>query len=190
MVHIVTASASGSVMRETHLPRSMSTIPQGQQLQQTPEDGEKKMAAQEASERRLDEYSDRIDYYDRGKGGYPVNGYSEWNDPYVERNESYGGREYYGGYQDRRRVPMDNEYYVEQFQDPRMGNVCARTCGTLPMAKPSGTVPVPSVNIQGSVLGKSVGTLDGRYSGKENASGSGKRVSGKLFKSLYYYCLM
>lgn len=102
------ASASGSVMREAHLPRSMSTLSQGQQFQQsqrahnatTPtivlskEDSptEKKINLHEVPDRRLEEYSERIDYYDRGKGyQMAVNGYSDWNDPYQERKNDYVG---------------------------------------------------------------------------------------------------
>ena len=100
-------------MREAHLPRSMSTLSQGQQFQQrsashqvtTPtivlskeeSPTEKKINAHEASDRRLDEYSERIDYYDRGKGyPVPVNGYSDWNDSYSDRKNEYIGGELKG----------------------------------------------------------------------------------------------
>ncbi|KAL0273170.1 UNVERIFIED_CONTAM: hypothetical protein PYX00_005908 [Menopon gallinae] len=159
-------------MREAHLPHSVSGLPEGQQPRmgqplpqsKTKDEELKKMAD------GPDDMPERIDYYDRGKSVYQgVNGYPEWGDPYADRKSELPVRDYMDTLPERRRT-AEGEYYPEQYPDQRM---YSRHCGTLPMVKGTNVIPVPSLSLQGSSVGRSVGTLDSRTSGKDIA---GKRA--------------
>lgn len=69
-----------------------------------------------------------------------------------------------------RRRTAEGDFYQEQYPDQR---IYSRHCGTLPMVKGTNVMPVPSLSLQGSSIGRSVGTLDSRSSGKDM---TGKRV--------------
>lgn len=98
------ASGSGSVMREVHLPSSSSTLPQmGRQAQKvslrvTPSPSglnEESLGSNQKLNqlgRSLPDFIDRTEYYDRGKGFITMqNGYDERNDGYGTRREDIGG---------------------------------------------------------------------------------------------------
>lgn len=90
----------------------------------------------------------------------------------------FSGDDHINNYAERGRPLTENNYYVDQYQDRKMGGY-ARNCGTLPMTKGgnTGQLPVTVNNLQGSALARSAETLDNRYPGKENV----KRVSVSMF---------
>lgn len=67
----------------------------------------------------------------------------------------------------------ENNYYVDQYQERKMGSY-HRGSGTLSMTRTGNPVPMSSVTMQTSSLGRKLENSDERYFGKENAV---KRVS-------------